>query len=975
MKIRIKFIIAPLILLFFCSIQGSAENAESQWQQYIYYKININLDVEQKLLSGDIRFQYKNNSKDTLSYIYVHLYPNAFKNQTTAYAKAERFSGRLDFWFASSDDYGYIDSLLFTSQGYVLNVKADPYHADICKIDLRNPLFPGDSVAISTPFKVKLPKCFSRLGYSGNTFQLTQWYPKPAVYDKTGWHPMPYLDQGEFYGEFGEFEVNITAPEEYTIAATGNLTGKQMLANRTVRSSYFEKNIHDFAWFAGKNYRTDTISIDLEGRRVLLQSYYPKDAKKQEAWKKSTRFLEDAVRSYSKNVGSYQNNTLSVFQGTVEAGDGMEYPTISVINGNYKSFALDEIVAHETGHNWFYGYLANNERDFPFLDEGLNSFYENKYLVEKYGNYHFDTSLLTRIVGLHRFKSTDLMHTIYSRLSEKKDLKPIGLTSTAYTPIQYMMANYGKMTLGLIHLEHYLGDSTFKRLMQGYFNRWKFHHPYPADFRQAFDENKKLSWFFDDVMTTYKTMDYAIHSINNNKVVLTNKGDITAPFNLYVVTQSGKTDSVLVEGFWGKQEIVFKEPIKSAIIDKHEKTLDIQRQNNYYTTGFLHKKVKFHLFPAFTNPAFHAVFLTPTVGFNTSDKWMPGLAVYNNILTEHRIKYMINPSYSTQGKTIVGNAMINCTFYPTKVKSVDLELRFKKYSLEDVAFQKYFGHNNIYHSLSFLGEIKLNKKNNLAPLSQSLFFASHHMWTNDLNFDNNNQAFIDRQYSHIHEMGYANEYNKNHLVKNSFEGRMVYINQSLNLQLENKLTWKTSLYSSLTWRTFVGLFPIRKDNSFIGNALSFNPISGGNGFGGYPVHDYTFSEVVINRKLDNDVLANQISIREGGFKSIMQLGLSSRYLITSGIEWKVPKLPVLLFANSAVGDFLLFNNSSKFAAESGVTAIIWPNTFYIHFPIITTENIKTDQEEIGKNSFFKRITFTLSLKHFNWWKRVKLLKL
>lgn len=975
MKIQNIFIIASLILLFFCHHTLSAENSTLQWKQNIHYKINIHLDAENKLLLGDLHFRYTNHSPDTLTYLYIHLYPNAFKHQSTAYAKAERRSGRLDFWFANQDEYGFMDSLLFDAEGRILPVKTDSLYDDICKIDLLRPLAPGDSISISTPFRVEIPKCFSRLGYSGNTFQLTQWYPKPAVYDKTGWHPQPYLDQGEFYGELGEYEVTITAPEAYTIAATGNLIERRPLPNQTIRYSYYEKNIHDFAWFAGKNYLTDTASVFLDGRKIRLQSYTPREGKNHAAWKKSIQYLEDAMRFYSKNVGSYQNNTLSVFQGTIEAGEGMEYPTISVINGNNKSFALDEIIAHETGHNWFYGYLASNERDFPFLDEGLNSFYENKYMVEKYGQYQIDTTFWSRLIGLHRLKSTDLTYSVYKYGSLKNEWLPIGSTSAAYTPLQYMMANYGKMTLGLIHLEHYLGDTTFKGLMQAYFNQWKFHHPYPEDFRQIFETNKKLSWFFDDILTTNKTMDYAIQKIDDNKVVVVNKGEITAPFYLHVASQSGKTDSVVIEGFWGKQEIVFDEPIRSAIVDKNHKTLDLQRKNNYYSTGMLHKKVKFHLLPVLIDPAYHAVFITPTIGFNTSDKWMTGFAVYNNLLDAPQIKYLVNPAYSTQAKTIVGNAMVNATFYPKKVKSIDIELRFKKYSIEDIVFQKYFNHNNIYHSLSLLGEITLNKKANLSPLSQSIYFASHHMWTNDLSFDKNSLAYIDRQYSHIHEVGYANQYSKNQLVKNNFDGRMVYINESLNLQLENKLIWKTGLHSSIMWRTFVGVFPIRKDNNFIGNALSFNPITGGNGFGGFPVHDYTFSEVVINRKLDNDILANQVSMREGGFKSIMQLGLSSRYLISSGLEWKVPKLPILLFANSAFGDFLLFNNTSQFAAEAGITAVIWPNTFYIHFPLITTQNIQTDQESIGKNNFLRRITFTLSLRHFNWWKRVNILKM
>src|SRR4030095_5462770 len=284
------------------------------------------------------------------------------------------------------------------------------------KVVLPDPLLPGQKVILTTPFHEQLPYNFSRGGHEGDSYQLTQWYPKPAVYDRDGWHPMPYLDQGEFYSEFGSYDVRITLPANYVVAATGELQNEEeieWLKSRsnfdiveTVKTSGFLKptitttkniissaatktlrykqdRVHDFAWFADKYFVVahDTLQL-ASGRVVDSWSYYHPENK--EVYKNSASYIKDAVRFRSNLIGEYPYNVVSAVEAQMGFPGGMEYPTITSITRTMNPKDLDEVIEHEVGHNWFYGILANNERVHPWQDEGINSYYDKRYTDWKY---------------------------------------------------------------------------------------------------------------------------------------------------------------------------------------------------------------------------------------------------------------------------------------------------------------------------------------------------------------------------------------------------------------------------------------------------------------------------------------------------------------------------------------------------------------------------------------------------------------
>jgi len=200
------------ILIAFISVASfSVFSQNNYWQQKVDYKIEVKLNDDKHEIYGFESFNYFNNSSDTLYFIYIHLWPNAYKNDKTPLGKQLWEVKNQILRFGGDDKRGYIDSLDFKVNEQ--KVKIEFEEVDICKLILNTPLLPNQTLEVSTPFRVKIPSGeISRLGHIGQSYQITQWYPKPAVYDKNGWNQISYLNQGEFYSEYGSFDVKITVP-------------------------------------------------------------------------------------------------------------------------------------------------------------------------------------------------------------------------------------------------------------------------------------------------------------------------------------------------------------------------------------------------------------------------------------------------------------------------------------------------------------------------------------------------------------------------------------------------------------------------------------------------------------------------------------------------------------------------------------------------------------------------------------------
>lgn len=240
-----------LLLLLLSGFSFVAYAQQNNWRQQADHSINITLNDKEHTLDGFEKIIYTNNSPDTLHFIWFHLWPNAFKNDRTAFSEQLLLEDRTDFYFSDKQKRGYINRLDFKVNGITAATEDHPTYIDIIKLLLPQSLAPGKQITITTPFHVQLSYNFSGTGHIQRNYQVSIWYPKPAVYDAQGWHPLPYLGRNDLYSEQGDYDVTITVPKDYQLTATGMLQDTQQVS-KSKSFHYLQKEATDFTWSAHK---------------------------------------------------------------------------------------------------------------------------------------------------------------------------------------------------------------------------------------------------------------------------------------------------------------------------------------------------------------------------------------------------------------------------------------------------------------------------------------------------------------------------------------------------------------------------------------------------------------------------------------------------------------------------------------------------------------------------------------------------
>jgi len=513
------------LLLILCSLFVSSTLLAQApyWQQQLRYTIETELNPATKSLTGQETIVYKNNSPETLNFIWFHLWPNAYKNDSTALLRQLR-QDEKGKEKVKSYGTGSIDGLSFKVNDQPATTEAHPnqWYIDIIKVVLPKPLAPGDSVTISTPFQVKLPPYFSRSGFSGDEFMICQWYPKPAVFDASGWHEFPYLDRGEFYSEYADYSVSITLPSAFAVGATGTLQtreelerykklGAKNVATRNKLTAYapegnqpkktlryVAKQVPDFAWFADKTFIIQYDTVQVQGKTIDAFSYF--HDRKKSPWENSIDFVKDAVKKYSQWVGPYEYPVVQAVEGPSNlSSGGMEYPMVTLITSpDSKPEPLDAVIAHEVGHNWFMSMLGSNERDHAWMDEGLNTYFQFRYEAEKYrANSIFGESIPDQ---LKKLPADQFLNRIYTVIEGNVPMQAaMDKPSDQFQSSEdYGLASYLKPALWMYLLESAVGPEKAELAVKNYFNKWKFKHPQPADMQAAFEEavGASLAEFF-----------------------------------------------------------------------------------------------------------------------------------------------------------------------------------------------------------------------------------------------------------------------------------------------------------------------------------------------------------------------------------------------------------------------------------------------------------------------------------------------
>jgi len=543
---------------------------EGYWQQDVHYTINAILNEEDELINGQEILVYTNNSPNTLTEAYFHLYQNAVQPGSLTDELYKQNKAKVTFGKYEAQKLGtVIHSIQINPEDNP--IRDEPRESQniafeiqntLLKIKLPTPLKPGDSIAFHIDFTTyfdrgsirRRMKVYDHHGYKH--FNGVHWYPRICVYDrKFTWETDQHVEK-EFYGDYGFFNISLTLPNHYVVEATGTLVNKDDVLPAALRkqldiANFKDKpigsqpsvitepngsfktwnfqavNVHDFAWTADPTYRIGETTWN--GVQCVAIAQENNAA----GWQQTAQFTAKVIATYSRDFGMYNYPKIVC----ADAADGMEYPMITLDGGYYPSH--QGLIAHEVGHNWFFGMVGSNETYRAALDEGFTQFL-TAWCMRKLTK-ESQPELKRAFAGYMEdaIDGTDEVLETHSN-----DFHSATGHGGGYKHVYYKTASM------LYNLQYYLGDSVFLQAMKNYVEQWKFCHPYIEDFRNSIIQSAQtdLNTFFDQWFQTNKSADYSIKRItplktsNYYRVTLQRNGKMVMPVDLdFLISPSATT--------------------------------------------------------------------------------------------------------------------------------------------------------------------------------------------------------------------------------------------------------------------------------------------------------------------------------------------------------------------------------------------------------------------------------------------------
>jgi hypothetical protein len=901
------------------------------WQQKVNYNIAITLHDAEKTLDGNVSIQYYNNSPDTLHFIWISLSPNTYKNDRTAFSDQLIENGRTDFYFSDDDKRGYINRLNFKINGTLVKTEYHPQFQDYIKLILPNPIVPHDSTIIETPFHVKLPYNFSGNGHVNRSFEITQWYPKVAVYDIEGWHINTYLTNGGKYSDFGDYQVSITLPKNYIVAASGELQTtdeqnwlKEYYYNkrsfRPKRSGYDPPNLkaiihqklqpppsakenktiifkqdntQDFVWFADKRFNMNHDTLLLQSGKIIdIYAYFLPSVNSD--WINSTSAIKNVLLARSEWLGEYPYNIVSIVETPSTFDNNTKYPTLTSISQNANKKELYALIEKGIGESWSYGALASNEEDHLWMSNGMNSFYTDRYAKN-------NDTLNTTSTHCKKQTPDNFDSVILQTIIQQKRDQPIETPADKFSQANYYLVANIKSAEWMRKLEHDLGQPLFDSCMQGYYQRWQFKHPYPEDFKKTIEDisNKNLD-------STFSLLD-----------------------------KKGTIDNV-------------------------------------------QSKKKTHLI------------IVPVIGYNNYDNVMIGAAITNCSLPHPKLEFILTPLYATNSKQLNGIGQVRYSWYfNTWLQKIEVGINGEKFSTKESTdtnghkmFENFY---KIVPSARFYFNHPI-RSSIVSWIDMRMYFIGEKSFGNFVDIaDSTSDAF--------HPTSTSNSTRYINQISFNVDNRRVLYPYDYQLQLQQgagfyRLNITGNYFfnyikaGGLNVRLFAAKF------GYIGgvntDSYQYQPkLAAGNG-----TDDYTYSDYFVGRTAsysnpdkpisNQGIAAQQLLIQNtGGLKSRFDVrpdlqGQSENWVAALNFTSTIPyfiipiKNPFRIFFD--IGSYSEAWGTSavtdRFLYTGGLQLSLFKNVLNIYAPLVYSNDfsdaLKNDPQQ---NTFLKRLSFSIDVQN------------
>ena len=585
---------------------ASGRPGRGYWQQRVDYRIAATLDTAQGQIRGRETIRYTNNSPEALNYLWMFLEQNIC-SPTSVTEKLDQpplvfLGSTFDFSCRGFDSGLKIERLSIAGR----ELKPTIYGTTM-RVDLPRPLASGGVLNIDLAWRFTVPPYGAgRMGRDGSLYQVAQWYPRLVVYDDVrGWNHEPYIGAGEFYLEYGSFDVSLTLPSNYIVAATGTLRNPEMVLTPAQRSRlararesaepvavitaaevghaarsrpgssgeltwrFTADSVRDFAFAAGPELRWDASGY----KGILVHTLYRPSAPE---WEEANRMVRQALQYFSEQWYPYPYPHITSVEGPIE---GMEYPMLTFDPRAPSREERQWVLAHELGHQWMPMVVGSNERLYPWMDEGFNTFMDLAGAARYFSGTPYGDSI--EVHPLHLYKD----HAIPDQ-EQPLIARPVEVKNLFWT-------GYQKPALMMQTLRYeVLGKERFDHAFREYLKAWAYKHPTPTDFFRLMRDasGMDLDWFWRDWVFTTARLDQAVDSVGKSgegeKIFLTNRGTMTLPLEMDLTFTDGSTERVrLPVEMWNQgprfaYRLRTDKPVKRVVVDPRGVLPDVDRSNN-----------------------------------------------------------------------------------------------------------------------------------------------------------------------------------------------------------------------------------------------------------------------------------------------------------------------------------------------------------------------------------------------------------